>query len=86
MFAYGGDEFTALLREFKVHIAEYLGTLSHTRMRTLADLIDVALASSIPPEGAIARPYVEAAAPRARKEFPIRRPFVGSRPSSRTML
>ena len=39
IFAYGGDEFTVLLHEFKVQIAEYLGTLSHTSMRTLADLI-----------------------------------------------
>jgi amidase len=39
IFSYFGDEFTALLFEFKVHIAEYLAGLSHTRMRTLADLI-----------------------------------------------
>jgi amidase len=39
-FAYGNDEFTALLFEFKVQIAEYLAGLTHTRMRTLADLID----------------------------------------------
>ena len=39
VFAYTGDEFTALLFEFKVQIAEYLATLSHTNMRTLSDLI-----------------------------------------------
>ena len=39
IFSYFGDEFTALLFEFKVHIAEYLAGLSHTGMRTLADLI-----------------------------------------------
>src|SRR5436853_4673635 len=39
VFAYTGDEFTALLFEFKAQIAEYLATLSHTNMRTLADLI-----------------------------------------------
>ena len=39
IFAYFGDEFTALQFEFKVHIAEYLAGLSHTHMRTLADLI-----------------------------------------------
>jgi amidase len=33
------DEFTVLLFEFKVQIAEYLAPLRHTRMRTLADLI-----------------------------------------------
>ena len=33
------NEFTALLFEFKVQIAEYLASLTHTRMRTLADLI-----------------------------------------------
>lgn len=33
------DEFTVLLFEFKVQIAEYLATLRRTRMRTLADLI-----------------------------------------------
>jgi amidase len=38
-FAYGADEFTTLLFEFKVQIAEYLASLSHTRLRTLADLI-----------------------------------------------
>src|SRR5256714_5851642 len=39
VFAYTDDEFTALLFEFKAQIAEYLATLSHTNMRTLADLI-----------------------------------------------
>ena len=39
VFAYTDDEFTALLFEFKVQIAQYLQTLSHTNMRTLADLI-----------------------------------------------
>jgi amidase len=39
VFAYTDDEFTALLFEFKVQIAEYLATLTHTNMRTLADLI-----------------------------------------------
>src|SRR5215831_6804096 len=39
VFAYTDDEFTALLFEFKTQIAEYLQTLSHTNMRTLADLI-----------------------------------------------
>jgi amidase len=33
------DEFTVLLYEFKVQIAEYLQTLRHTDIRTLADLI-----------------------------------------------
>jgi amidase len=32
-------EFTVLLNEFKYDVAAYLGTLGHTRMRTLADLI-----------------------------------------------
>ena len=36
---YSGDEFTALLFEFRAQIAEYLATLTHTNMRTLADLI-----------------------------------------------
>ena len=36
---YFNDEFTALLFEFKVQIAQYLQTLSHTNMSTLADLI-----------------------------------------------
>lgn len=39
IFAYSGDEFTVLLMEFKVHIAEYLARLSHTSARTLSDLI-----------------------------------------------
>ena len=39
VFAYTDDEFTALLYEFKAQIAEYLATLIHTDMRTLADLI-----------------------------------------------
>jgi amidase len=39
VFAYTDDEFTALLFEFKVQIAQYLQTLSRTNMRTLADLI-----------------------------------------------
>lgn len=34
-----GDEFTALLFEFRAQIADYLQTLRHTNMRTLADLI-----------------------------------------------
>jgi amidase len=37
--AYFNDEFTALLFEFKVQIAEYLARLRHTSMRTLEDLI-----------------------------------------------
>ena len=41
---YVGDEFTALLFEFKVHIADYLAGLSHTSMRSLADLIAFNLA------------------------------------------
>jgi amidase len=39
VFAYTDDEVTALLFEFKAQIAEYLATLTHTNMRTLADLI-----------------------------------------------
>jgi amidase len=39
VFAYTDDEFTALLYEFKAQIAEYLATLIHADMRTLADLI-----------------------------------------------
>ena len=39
IFAYGGDEFTVLLMEFKVQIAEYLARLSHTSIRHLSDLI-----------------------------------------------
>ena len=38
-FAYFDAEFTVLLYEFKVDIADYLATLGHTSMRTLADLI-----------------------------------------------
>ena len=36
---YFNDEFTALLFEFKVQIAQYLQTLGHTNLSTLADLI-----------------------------------------------
>ncbi len=39
VFLYTGDEFTALLYEFRAQIADYLATLSHTNLRTLADLI-----------------------------------------------
>jgi amidase len=39
VFAYTDDEFTALLYEFRAQIAEYLSTLTHTNLRTLADLI-----------------------------------------------
>jgi len=39
VFAYSGDEFTALLYEFRAQIADYLATLTHTTMHTLADLI-----------------------------------------------
>src|SRR5947208_5626891 len=39
VFAYTNDEFTALLYEFRAQIADYLQTLTHTNMRTLADLI-----------------------------------------------
>ena len=39
VFAYNGDESTALLYEFRAQIADYLATLTHTTMRTLADLI-----------------------------------------------
>ena len=39
VFAYSGDESTALLYEFRAQIADYLATLTHTNMRTLADLI-----------------------------------------------
>ncbi len=39
IFEYGADEYTVLLMEFKVQIAQYLAGLSHTSMRTLADLI-----------------------------------------------
>jgi len=44
VFDYTNDEFTALLFEFKVQIADYLATLTHTNMRTLADLIAFNLA------------------------------------------
>ena len=37
--AWFDDEFTVLLIEFKAQIAEYLATLRHTSLRTLADLI-----------------------------------------------
>jgi amidase len=39
VFVYTNQEFTALLFEFKAQIAEYLATLTHTSIRTLADLI-----------------------------------------------
>src|SRR5215469_8582227 len=39
VFAYNGDESTALLYEFRAQIADYLATLTHTTMRTLTDLI-----------------------------------------------
>ena len=38
-FLYSDAEFTVLLYEFKVQIAEYLAGLGNTSMRTLADLI-----------------------------------------------
>jgi amidase len=38
-FTFFFEEFVVLLVEFKVDIAKYLGGLSHTSMRTLADLI-----------------------------------------------
>ncbi len=38
-FAWFEAEFTVLLFEFKVQIADYLAGLTHTSMRTLADLI-----------------------------------------------
>jgi amidase len=38
-FDYNGDEFVALLYEFRAQIADYLQALSKTNMRTLADLI-----------------------------------------------
>jgi amidase len=38
--AFGNDELTVLLFEFKVQVAQYLSSLSHTSMRTLQDLID----------------------------------------------
>ena len=40
IFSYFNDEFTALLFEFKVQIAEYLAGLDHTSLRTLSDLIE----------------------------------------------
>lgn len=40
------DEFTVLLYEFKVQIAEYLAGLRRTRMRTLADLIAAGLSTA----------------------------------------
>lgn len=43
-FAYGDAELTVLLYEFKVQIAQYMATLGHTTMRTLADLIAFDLA------------------------------------------
>jgi amidase len=43
--AYGDAEFTVLLWEFKVQIAEYLAGVSDTSMRTLADLIAFDLAN-----------------------------------------
>src|SRR5205807_2389870 len=39
VFTYTDDEFIALLFEFKTQIAQYLQTLSHTNLRTVADLI-----------------------------------------------
>src|SRR5207244_11862172 len=39
VFGYSGDELTALQYEFRAQIADYLATLTHTKMRTLADLI-----------------------------------------------
>jgi amidase len=39
VFAYNGDESTALFYEFRAQIADYLATLTHTNMRTLVDLI-----------------------------------------------
>ena len=38
-FKFYNDEFTVLLYEFKVQIAQYLATLGNTSMRTLTDLI-----------------------------------------------
>ena len=38
-FKFYNDEFTVLLYEFKVQIAQYLAALSNTTIRTLADLI-----------------------------------------------
>ncbi len=42
--AYSDAEFTVLLYEFKVQIADYLSTLGNTNLRTLADLIAFDLA------------------------------------------
>jgi amidase len=39
VFAYTSDESLALFYEFRAQIADYLATLTHTSMRTLADLI-----------------------------------------------
>ena len=39
VFAYTNDETTALLFEFRAQIADYLATLTQTKMHTLADLI-----------------------------------------------
>jgi len=39
VFECNDDEFTALLYEFRAQIADYLATLTHTDMHTLADLI-----------------------------------------------
>jgi amidase len=39
VFAYTNDESTALFFEFRAQIADYLATLTHTDMQTLADLI-----------------------------------------------
>jgi amidase len=39
VFAYTNDETTALFFEFRAQIADYLATLTHTDMQTLADLI-----------------------------------------------
>jgi len=39
VFAYNGDETLALFYDFRAQIADYLATLTHTNMRTLADLI-----------------------------------------------
>jgi amidase len=39
LLEYIDDDFTALLMEFKVHLGQYLSELTHTRYRTLADLI-----------------------------------------------
>ena len=43
-FEFFDAEFTVLLFEFKVQIAEYLAGLRHTSMRTLADLIEFNIA------------------------------------------